>query len=87
MKLNKTTALIAADLLNMAANIFINHSCNDYAIDKTINGIRFAINTFNYDQEKQEFLDYINENSMIILSDVSCMRYCAKELEEYAKEI
>ena len=83
--MNATQARIAAQMLELAADEFGNHGCNDFSLPLTDENLRFAewmIAAGDYPDD--EPLIYEGE---IVTSDYMVMRYCARLLLDYAENV
>lgn len=82
--MNATQARIAAKMLEIAADEFANHSCNDFELDYTPENLEFAtglVMDLGYSR-KDISIDY--DARKIWIPDTNVMVYCAKLLREEA---
>ena len=84
MEISKTHAIIMVGLLEMASDIFGNHSCNDFKLDATPENIQFLKDMEEADgEDPEEFeLCLTDDGKEIYSEDVVLMDYCCTLLEE-----
>ena len=81
--MNKTQARIAAMMLDMAADTYSNHGCNDFGLERTDENEQFVRDMIAVsDYPEDEVRLYKGE---LLVTDWCVMRYCAELLREAAK--
>lgn len=83
MNLHPVDARIAAEMLNLAADEFSNHGCNDYEVPNTPETIALIHRMNAVDGEPDEEL-YLRPDARLYLMDTQVMRYCARVLAAWA---
>ena len=82
-----TEAKIAAEMLNLAADQFGNHGCNDYALPNTPESLAFVRRLIASGDYPDDPPHISPDGTEIYLMDWEVMRYCADVLEQYAKKM
>lgn len=81
--MNKTQARIAAEIMDMAAEQYSNHSCNDYLIENTPENYEFVREMFvhlGWNTDPHDFITRDGRN--IYLNDSQVMSYLAHLLRQ-----
>lgn len=84
--LHRTEARVAADLLDLAADKFSNHGCNDFELPNTPEHLeltRRLIAASDYPEDEPQLSA---DGTAIYLMDWQVMRYCADVLRRYADD-
>jgi hypothetical protein len=86
--MNKTALLVAAQMLELAADEFSNHTSNDFELPNTPENLEFvkamdkAVGDPDYPDEEPNL-----DGSKIYVMDWMVMRYCIKLLKEEAAKL
>ncbi len=76
MTLTKTQRIITATMLDMAADEFANHSCNDYVLPNSPENIEFVRGMIAAGDYPSGEPQISKDGKLIYLMDFVTMRYC-----------
>ena len=77
MSISKALLNISADMLDMAADEYASHVCNDYEITNTPENLNFVKDMIRSGFMDGEELEGNENDSMLSVSDFNIMSYCA----------
>lgn len=83
--MTKAQLKIVAELLEIAADIFHNHGCNDYEIENTPENLEFVkqmIAADSDEDEPDEELEISEDGELIYLHDAMTMQYLSDLLKK-----
>lgn len=81
--MDKTQALWAAELLNIASDIFSNHTCNDLKMPNTEANRNLIKQMIEWNSDPDEEFDVDPDDEYIYETDWLLMSFLADKLEEY----
>lgn len=72
---------LSAQLLDLASDVFSNHGCNDFRLERTPDNIALVEDMIaKSDDPDRDIIFIMGETDVMLLNDVELMDYCASEL-------
>lgn len=86
-QLTKTQLKIAADMLDLAYEEFVNHGCNDYWIDATPDNLKFVHDMIAASDYPEDMPHLSRDGKSILLMEWGIMIYCRDLLRKAAESV